>query len=90
MRDRNRVCIDRVAHLHAGRVRSKVRNDLVAIQIEVDPLIVAASLFTFQHAAIKLARSSKVVNWKRKVEKIVHDQNELCRGYTQITRIKIE
>ena len=49
-----------------------MRNDLVTEQIEIDPVIGAASLFAFKYAAVKRAGGIEIVDRERQVKKIVH------------------
>jgi hypothetical protein len=49
---------------------SEMRNDLMTVEIEIDPAFRAAAFFTLEYAAIKLAGRVKVVNGKRKVKKV--------------------
>ena len=44
-------------------------NDLVAIKVEVDPLIRTPSLFTAEQAPIKGTRGSEIMDRKREMER---------------------
>ncbi|MNC24580.1 hypothetical protein D3C75_726360 [compost metagenome] len=52
-----------------------VNNQLVAIKIEVDPLVAGTTFFQAEHFAIKCARASEVVNGNCKVERREAHQN---------------
>ena len=66
MRHRDVVVVDRVRRFRGAR--REVRDDLVAIQVEVDPAVRAAPLAAAQHAAIESARRSEIVDWESEVE----------------------
>src|SRR5215213_5614425 len=72
MRNRNVVGIDVVRCFNSGRLRRQVRDDLMAEEIEIDPVIGATTFFTFEHIAIKPAGGIEIVYWKSKMEKIFH------------------
>jgi hypothetical protein len=64
MGHRYSMSVHRIGQASRARRRIKVRNDLMAKQVEIDPVIAAPSLFTTQHAAIKSAGGVKVMDRK--------------------------
>lgn len=61
MRHRNIVAVDRIVVLFSGTPRRKMRDDLMPKQIEVNPVIGTAALFTSEHLAVKFTRRGKAV-----------------------------
>jgi len=60
--------IDRIACPARRRSGSKMRHDLMPMQVEVDPMVGTATFGAAKQPAVKASRSLKVVDWKGKVE----------------------
>jgi hypothetical protein len=48
--------------------RRKMRDDLMTVEIEIDPLVRAAAFATTEQAAVERTRRSEIVDGKCKVE----------------------
>ena len=68
MRHGHVLAIDRVGRASSRRIVGKMRNDLVAVKIEVDPLLGASSFRAAQDLAIKAARRIEIVDWESEME----------------------
>jgi hypothetical protein len=69
MRNRDVVGINLVAVNYAG-IRGKVGDDLMAVKVEIDPIVRTSALFATQDPAIKLARLVEVADRKCKMKKV--------------------
>ncbi|MNJ72098.1 hypothetical protein D3C77_687130 [compost metagenome] len=56
-------CVFLVRHF-----RVFVDDQLMAVEVEVDPLRCGAAFFQVKHFAVEFARCRDIVNWDRKVE----------------------
>ncbi len=56
MRHRHRVAVDRVDRAALDRIRSKVGNDLVAVKVEIDPMIGASAFRAPEQVAVESPR----------------------------------
>ena len=68
----NVLAIDRIACTGTSRIGREMRDDLMAVQVEVDPVIGAPPFSTAEQAAIESARRRQIVDregemkgWKR-------------------------
>ncbi len=64
MADRHVVAVDRARVAVAGFVRRQVRNDLVAVEIEVDPVRRTTAFRAAEQRAVELARGFEAVDGK--------------------------
>ena len=62
------IGVDLVRVLHAARIRCEVSNDLVAVEIEVDPTLRATAFLAAENAAIKLTCCFEIVDGESEVE----------------------
>jgi len=65
---RHAVPIDRIALRRAGLAGRKVGHDLVAVEIEVDPVVGAAALGAAEELPVEAARRGQVMYGKSEVE----------------------
>ena len=65
--DRDIVPVDRIVN-RLGAARREMGDDLVAVQVPVDPRRGAAALFETEYLAVKLAGGGKIVDRHREVE----------------------
>ena len=63
------MTIDGVVDLRHGLVRVQMGDDLMAIEIEIDPGFGAAPLGATEQLAIEGARNSQVMDGERKMER---------------------
>ena len=68
VRDGNFVPVDRVAGPARCGLGSEVSDDLVTVQVEVDPVISAPSFRATEKLAVEAARRFEIVHWERQVE----------------------
>ena len=68
MRHRHLFAVDGIGHPWLHALWGEMRDDLVAEQVEIDPMIGATSLRTTEELTIKMARRRKVVDWEGEVE----------------------
>ena len=69
MRHRHVLAVDRIARPLARRVRREMGDDLVAVEIEVDPMVGAASLRAAEQLAVEAPRGGKIVDRKGEMER---------------------
>ena len=62
------MTVDRTASLVAAFIGREVRDDLVTVEIEVDPIRRATAFGTTQEFTVEAARFGDVANGKCKVE----------------------
>ena len=62
MRHRDVIAVDRIGGAGAHRIRSKMRHELVAVQIEIDPVTGASPLRAAEQVAVESPRRGKVVD----------------------------
>ncbi len=72
MRHGHIVGVDVIGRTYACFSRSEMRNDLVAVEVEIDPVVRAAAFFAFENAAVKLAGRFEVIDRKSEVKQIFH------------------
>ena len=68
MRHRHRMAIDRIMPRHRLVTIDAVRDDLMAIEVEIDPVGIAAPFGTAKHTAIEMARGGQIVDGKGDVK----------------------
>jgi hypothetical protein len=68
MAHRNVVAIDRVGGLVAGVAGRQVRDDLVAVEVEIDPFVRGTPLGAAEQRAVEVARLLEAVDRKGEVE----------------------
>src|SRR5690606_20764420 len=68
MRNGDVVAVDRVRRLGARMLGGEVRHDLMAVEIEVDPLVGAAPLGTPEQSAVEGTRRGEIVDREREME----------------------
>ena len=68
VRDRHAVTVNRVGGGIAAHIGGEVGNNLMAVEVEIDPFLAAAPLFAAHHAAVKRTRCGKVMDGKGEVE----------------------
>ena len=78
MRHGHRMAIDRVFVAVPGGISgafNQVRDDLVAVQIEVDPVVAAPPFLAAQHFTLEAASRRQVVYGERTVkwDELAHD-----------------
>jgi hypothetical protein len=61
------MAIDRIRS-RCANARHVVRHELVAEQVEIDPLRARPTFLAAQHGGIEVPRPGKVINWKGEVE----------------------
>src|SRR5690606_20922642 len=69
VRDGDVAAVDRIVRGGGGCVGCEVGDDLVAVEIEVDPLVRTAPFAAANHPAPKFAGGGKVVDGKGEVER---------------------
>src|SRR5439155_26172535 len=68
MRDWDVVAVDRIAVRARLRARGIMGDDLVAVEIEIDPLLGAAALRAAEQGAVEGARGADIVDGEGEVE----------------------
>ena len=69
-RSRHAVAVDRVAaRVRARTFTDAMRDDLVAVEIEIDPFHAASPLGAAEQVAIKLPGSGKIADRKGKMKR---------------------
>ena len=66
---RHRVAVDRAGLTVAGLFRREMRDDLMAVEIEIDPLVGTAPFRTAEQFAVELARGGEAMNRKRQMKR---------------------
>lgn len=69
MRDGNVLAIDGIAGPGPHRIGSEVSDDLVSMEIEVDPIPGASPFAATEQATVEAARGAQIVNRKGKMER---------------------
>ena len=69
MRHGHLLAVDRIARPSANRLRSKMRDDLMAVEVEIDPMVGASAFRAPEQLAVKGPRSREVVDRKGEVER---------------------
>ena len=64
MGHRHLVAVDLVANTGADSIGRQMRDNLMAMEIEVDPMVSAAALRAVEQAPVEVARGSQVVDRK--------------------------
>ena len=67
---RHLVAVDRVGRGRARLVGGEMRDDLVAVEVEVDPLGRTAPFRASEQAAVESPRSREIVDGKRQVKRV--------------------
>ena len=90
MRHRHIVAVDRIAVCRLASLcrsaRCEMRNYLMSVQIEVDPVRIGTSFGTPENAPIKSARGGKIINreCEMKTWHSMHDSPCLIRGVGRV------
>ena len=69
MRHRHAVAVDMVAGPVTRLPRREVGDDLVAVEVKIDPLVARSSLRTAHRLPIESARGGEIVDGKGEVER---------------------
>lgn len=69
MWDWNVLPIDRIASASNNGVGNEMSDDLVATQVEIDPLVCAAPFRTAQKLPVEPPRGSKIIDGEREMER---------------------
>ena len=62
------MAVDRILHRHRPRGGIEVRDDLVPVEIEVDPVIGRSPFGTAHHPPVEIARGGEIMDRKGEVE----------------------
>ena len=68
MRHRHLLAVDRIGRARAHRVRREMGDDLVAVEVEIDPMVGAAAFGAAEQLAVEAPRGGEIVDRKGKVE----------------------
>jgi hypothetical protein len=69
MRHWHAVTIDVIARAVARLTRCQMRDDLVPVEVEIDPFVGRTPFGAAHHPAIKGARSSQIIDGKGEMER---------------------
>jgi hypothetical protein len=90
MRHRHVLAVDRIRRSPLDRGRGEVRDNLVSVEIEVDPLVGAPSLRAAEQAAIEDSRSGEVVDRKSEMEgRQAHDHSNVIASDAKQSRVPL-
>jgi hypothetical protein len=68
MGDRHILAIDRICGMGAHRIRRQMGDDLVTVEVEVDPFLSASTFGTAEQISIEAARCGEVVDREGEME----------------------
>ena len=68
MRHRHMITVDLVRRAPGSGVRREVRDDLMPVQVEIDPMLGASPFGAAQQSSIEATCSGQIVDRKSKVE----------------------
>ncbi|GAA4722556.1 hypothetical protein GCM10023325_19920 [Sphingomonas lutea] len=68
MRDGHLIAVDRIGRPGAHRVRCQMGDDLMPVEIEIDPMIGAPPFGAAEQAAVEAARGGKVIDRESEME----------------------
>src|SRR4051794_25421242 len=68
MRDRHMFAIDGVFRVPGRRIGSEMRDDLMSVEVEIDPMLCASAFRASQQPAVEGSRRGKVVDREGEME----------------------
>jgi hypothetical protein len=83
------MAIDRIADPRRARIGMEMRDDLVAIEIEIDPRLRTPPLPAAQRIAIESARRGKIVDGEGEMERLDRHEWDLAAWRCAVTSFPI-